>query len=207
MLLIVGLGNPGRRYEYTRHNAGFLAAGRLASKCGLGPPARFQSSLAIKGLVAGVPAVLAWPQTFMNLSGQAVLEMASFYKIPGRDILVLHDEMDLPPGRLKLVLGGGAAGHRGLDSILALLGADFCRLKIGVGRPPANAFPAGSADYVLSRFAAPEWPLLDQALDQAAEAALAWAGGGLTQAQNQVNRRPAGSAGAGGAAYPVGGHA
>jgi PTH1 family peptidyl-tRNA hydrolase len=186
MLLIVGLGNPGPGYEYTRHNAGFLAAGRLAAKAGFSPPARFRASLAAKGLVGGAPVILAWPQTFMNLSGRAVLELASFYKIPGPDILILHDEMDLPPGRLKLSFGGGAAGHRGLESILEHMGPDFCRLKIGIGRPAAEE----AADYVLDRFSPREWPQMVEALDQAAEAALAWAGRGLALAQNQVNRRP-----------------
>jgi len=188
MLLIVGLGNPGPRYEYTRHNAGFLAAGRLAAKAGFTPPVRFRESLIAHGLAAGARIVLAWPQTFMNLSGQAVLELAAFYKIPGQDILIIHDEMDLPPGRLKLSLGGGPAGHRGLGSILDFLKTDFCRLKIGIGRPaPADG---EAADYVLDRFSSQEWPLVDETLDQAAEAALAWAGRGLALAQNLVNRRP-----------------
>ena len=186
MLLIVGLGNPGPRYEYTRHNAGFLAAGRLAAKAGFAPPARFRQSLIAHGLAAGVRTILAWPQTLMNLSGQAVLELAAFYKIPGRDILVLHDEMDLPPGRLKLSLGGGPAGHRGLCSILELLKADFCRLKIGIGRPAGDEV----VDYVLDRFSSQEWPLVDETLDKAAEAALTWAERGLGPAQNLVNRRP-----------------
>ncbi|MCL2029038.1 MAG: aminoacyl-tRNA hydrolase [Deltaproteobacteria bacterium] len=185
MLLIVGLGNPGPGYEHTRHNAGFLALGRLAAKAGFPPPARFRQSLAAKGTVAGTPAVLAWPQTFMNLSGRAVLEAASFYKIQGPDILVLHDEMDLSPGRLKLAFGGGAAGHRGLASILEYWGEDFCRLKIGIGRPAA----AEAADYVLDNFSSREWPLVEETLDRAAEAALAWAAHGLGLAQNLVNRR------------------
>jgi len=189
MLLIVGLGNPGPRYEYTRHNAGFLAVGRLAAKAGFPPPARFRENLIASGQAAGARTVLAWPQTYMNLSGQAVMELASFYKIPGRDILIIHDEMDLPPGRLKLSFGGGPAGHRGLASILEHLKTDFCRLKIGIGRP-AEGEGADCADYVLERFPSQQWPLMDETLDQAAEAALAWAGRGLTLAQNLVNRRP-----------------
>jgi PTH1 family peptidyl-tRNA hydrolase len=188
MLLIVGLGNPGPRYEYTRHNAGFLAAGRLAAKSGFAPPTRFRESLIAHGLAAGARTVLAWPQTYMNLSGRAVLELASFYKIPGQDILVIHDEMDLPPGRLKLSFGGSPAGHRGLGSIMDLLRADFCRLKIGIGRP-AQAGDE-SVEHVLAQFSSQEWPVMDEVLDQAAEAALAWAGRGLAQAQTLVNRRP-----------------
>jgi PTH1 family peptidyl-tRNA hydrolase len=187
MLLIVGLGNPGPRYEHTRHNAGFLAAGRLAAKAGFAPPVRFRESLVAHGLAAGVRAALAWPQTFMNLSGRAVLELASFYQTPGQDILVLHDEMDLPPGRLKLSFGGGPAGHRGLESILEILKTDFCRLKIGIGRPAGGE----AVDYVLDHFSSQEWLRMDEALDQAAEAALTWAERGLVLAQNLVNRRPA----------------
>ena len=186
MLLIVGLGNPGPGYENTRHNAGFLAARRLAAKAGFPPPARFRGSLAAQGSAAGRRAVLAWPQTFMNLSGQAVSELASFYKVAGQDILVLHDEMDLAPGRLKLSFGGGPAGHRGLASILEYLDTDFCRLKIGIGRPAASE----AADYVLDDFSSQERPLIDETLDRAAEAALNWAALGLALAQNLVNRRP-----------------
>jgi len=186
MLLIVGLGNPGQRYEYTRHNAGFMAAWRLAAKAGFTLPVRFRDSLIANGLAAGVRTILAWPQTFMNLSGQAVMELAAFYKIKGQDILIIHDEMDLPPGRLKLSFGGGSAGHKGLDSLFNFLKDEFCRLKIGIGRPAG--FEA--ADYVLERFSSQEWPLIDETLDQAAEAALAWAERGLTKAQNLVNRRP-----------------
>jgi len=185
MLLIVGLGNPGQRYEYTRHNAGFMAAGRLAEKACFTSPVRFRESLISNGLAAGTRTILAWPQTFMNLSGQAVMELAAFYKIQGQDILVIHDEMDLPPGRLKLSFGGGSAGHRGLDSLHNFLKDDFCRLKIGIGRPAVGE----AADYVLERFSSQEWPIIDETLDQAAEAAINWAGKGLTMAQNLVNRR------------------
>jgi PTH1 family peptidyl-tRNA hydrolase len=187
--LIVGLGNPGREYERTRHNAGFLAAERLAVTFNLTSPVRFKSSQIVRGQVAGEKVVVAWPQTFMNLSGQAVRELAAFYKTPGRDILILHDEMDLAPGRLKMSFGGGLAGHKGLTSILALLREDFCRLKIGVGRPPAEFFSGGSADYVLGRFTDQEWTRVDEALTRAARAAAAWVELGLVMAQNQINRR------------------
>ena len=189
MYLIVGLGNPGQQYAFTRHNAGFLGLKRLAEKCGLDPPVRFKSSLVSKGRIEGRPVVLAWPQTYMNLSGEAVRELASFYKISGPEILVLHDEMDLAPGLLKLSYGGGTAGHNGLSSILAMLRGDFCRLKIGIGRPPKEIFTGGSADYVLGRFLEMEWILVDKALDAAAEAAVEWLTLGLSKAQNQVNRR------------------
>ncbi len=190
MHLIVGLGNPGREYESTRHNAGFMALDRLAGRHGFDRPTHFQSSQVAKGSIEGHKVALAWPQTYMNLSGQAVRELAAFYKIPGSDILVLHDEMDLPPGRLKMDLGGGAAGHNGLTSIMQHLSDEFCRLRIGIGRPPKEFFEGGSADYVLGRFLEIEWPLVDKALDEAARAATDWLCQGLVKAQLKVNRRP-----------------
>ena len=190
MHLFVGLGNPGPQYAQTRHNAGFLALDRLAHEGGFEAPGRFKKSLAVKGRLDGHPVVLAWPQTYMNLSGEAVQELACFYKISGRDILVLHDEMDLEPGRLKLAFGGGTAGHNGLSSILTHLKEDFCRLKIGIGRPPKEIFLGGNVDFVLGRFNEVEWPLVDKALDEAAQAALSWLSKGLPKAQNQVNKRP-----------------
>lgn len=189
MHLIVGLGNPGQQYVHTRHNAGFLALERLAEKYLPERPVNFKSSLVIKGRIEGRPVTLAWPQTYMNLSGEAVRELAGFYKISGENILVLHDEMDLAPGLLKMAYGGGTAGHNGLSSILAMLKEDFCRLKIGIGRPPKEIFTRGSADYVLGRFLDLEWPLVDKALDEAVEAAADWLADGLTKAQNKVNRR------------------
>jgi len=190
MHLIVGLGNPGQQYAHSRHNAGFLALDRLAERYGFDPPVRFKKSQVSKGRLEGRPVVLAWPQTYMNLSGEAVQELASFYKIEGGDILVMHDEMDLEPGRLKLAFGGGTAGHNGLSSILAMLRRDFCRLKIGIGRPPKEIFTAGSADYVLGRFLELEWPLVSEGLDQAAEVAADWLRDGLVKTQVKVNRKP-----------------
>lgn len=190
MKLIVGLGNPGREYEATRHNAGFMALARLAEKEGFECPTHFKSSQVSKGAIGGHKVALAWPQTYMNLSGQAVQELSAFYKVPGVDILVLHDEMDLPPGRLKLDLGGGAAGHNGLTSIMQRLPDEFCRLRIGIGRPPKEFFVNGSADYVLGRFLEIEWPEVDKALDEAASAAASWLTVGFTKTQLRVNRRP-----------------
>lgn len=189
MHLIVGLGNPGLQYCNTRHNAGFLALERLAAQRGFDPPVHFKSSQITKGRLEGVPVVLAWPQTYMNLSGQAVLELVSFYKITGEHILVMHDEMDLEPGRLKLAFGGGVAGHKGLSSILGLLKQDFCRLKIGIGRPPKEIFTQGNADYVLGRFLDMERPAMEASFDEAAVAAAEWVRDGLAKAQNQINRR------------------
>ncbi len=191
MKLIVGLGNPGSEYEGTRHNAGFMAMERLAVILGLDERrVRFRRSLTAKGKFQGRQFVLGWPQTYMNRSGEAVQELAAFHKIPSNDILVLHDEMDLPRGRLKLDLGGGAAGHNGLASIMRSLSEEFCRLRIGIGRPPKEFFTGGSADYVLGRFVEPEWPEMDRALDEAAKAASLWLTLGFVKTQIRVNRRP-----------------
>lgn len=189
MHLVVGLGNPGLKYRHTRHNAGFLALDCLADRCGFDPPVNFKHSLVTKGRIEGRPVTLAWPQTFMNLSGEAVLELVSFYKISGSNVLVLHDELDLAPGHLKMVFGGGTAGHKGLASILALLKEDFCRLKIGIGRPPREFFPNGNVDYVLGRFLEMEWPAVRSSLEAAAGAAVEWVVDGLVKTQNQINKR------------------
>ncbi|MDR1922029.1 MAG: aminoacyl-tRNA hydrolase [Candidatus Adiutrix sp.] len=189
MRLIVGLGNPGPKYERTRHNAGFMALARLAAKEGFEAAVHFGQSRISKGRLGNDKVILAWPQTFMNLSGEAVRELASFHKIPGEHILVMHDDMDIEPGRLKLALGGGAAGHNGLASIIASLPDEFCRLKIGIGRPPKEIFVRGSADYVLTGFAAPEWPAVDAALDEAADAARDWVREGLARTQGRINRK------------------
>lgn len=190
MHLVIGLGNPGNQYKYTRHNAGFLALEVMTAKFGFDPPANFKSSLASKGRLEGEQVVLAWPQTYMNLSGQAVQELAGFYKVPGENILVVHDEMDLEPGRIKLAFGGGTAGHKGLSSILAILKQDFCRLKIGIGRPPKEIFTAGNADYVLARFLEMEAPAVEKSFEEAAEVARIWLLEGLAKAQLKANRRP-----------------
>ena len=189
MNLIIGLGNPGPEYALSRHNAGFMALTLLAEKKLSTTPSRFKSSQAIKGSLKGRPVVLAWPQTYMNLSGEAVLELASFYKIKGEDILIVHDEMDLAPGKIKLTLGGNPAGHNGLASISSLLKQNFCRLKIGIGRPPKDIFTQGHADYVLGSFLDLELPLVKESLEMAAEAAEMWLHQGLTHAQNHINRR------------------
>ncbi len=186
--LIIGLGNPGPHYAQTRHNAGFLALERLARLQGFERPKPFKSSLVTKGVLDGRKLLLAWPQTYMNLSGQAAAELASFYKLSGENILALHDEMDLPLGRLKMSFGGGTAGHNGLASLKEKLREDFCRLKIGIGRPPKEM--SGSVDYVLGRWPEDERSLVDEALERAAEAAALWVSEGLSKAQLKINRRP-----------------
>jgi len=150
MLLLVGLGNPGARYAGNRHNVGFLAVQEIAKRHGLGPWRRRFAGVACEGPLGGVRTLLLLPGTFMNESGRAVAEAAHFYKISPADITVFHDEIDLPPGKVRVKIGGGIAGHNGLRSISEHIGNDYRRVRIGVGHP-------GDKDlvqhYVLSDFA------------------------------------------------------
>ena len=150
MLLLVGLGNPGARYAGNRHNVGFLAVQEIAKRHGLGPWRRRFAGVACEGPLGGVRTLLLLPGIFMNESGRAVAEAAHFYKISPADITVFHDEIDLPPGKVRVKIGGGIAGHNGLRSISEHVGNDYRRVRIGVGHP-------GDKDlvqhYVLSDFA------------------------------------------------------
>ncbi len=163
MRLIVGLGNPGARYARNRHNVGFMAVDAIARRYGF--PAfrsRFKGELA-DGAIGAERGLLLRPQTFMNVSGEAVLAAMSFYKIVPGDIVVIHDEIDLRPGKLRVKRGGGSAGHNGLRSIDAMVGSDYWRVRIGVGHPGIKELVQ---PYVLQNFGADElrlWvvPLLD----------------------------------------------
>lgn len=163
MRLIVGLGNPGAKYARNRHNIGFMTAAVIARHHGF--PAfrsRFKGELA-EGAIAGQRRLILCPQTFMNDSGEAVLAAMSFYKIPPGDIVVIHDELDLRPGKVRVKRGGGNAGHNGLRSIDALIGADYWRIRMGIGHPGVRELVQ---PYVLQNFTAEEakeWviPLLD----------------------------------------------
>jgi peptidyl-tRNA hydrolase, PTH1 family len=163
MRLVVGLGNPGTRYARNRHNVGFMAADAIGRRHGVaGFRSRFKGELA-EGVIAGEKRLLLKPQTFMNASGEAVAEAARFFKIAPEEIVVIHDEIDLRPGKLRVKCGGGTAGHNGLRSIDALLGPDFWRVRIGVGHPGIKELVQ---PYVLQNFASEEmtlWvaPLLD----------------------------------------------
>lgn len=151
MKLIVGLGNPGPKYETTRHNAGFLVIDLLAEAASIvwdSGQNRFGGEVA-RGTLHGEACILLKPMTYMNLSGKSVAEVMRFFKIAAQDVVVLHDEMDVPAGKVKAKVGGGAAGHNGIRSIIECTGtADFHRLKLGVGRPPENW---AGADWVLGQ--------------------------------------------------------
>jgi PTH1 family peptidyl-tRNA hydrolase len=135
MLLLVGLGNPGARYVGNRHNIGFMAVQAIAERHGIGPWRRRFQGVACEGPIAGARALLLLPGTFMNESGRAVAEAAQFYKLVPGAITVFHDEIELPPGKVRVKVGGGIAGHNGLRSITAHVGNDYRRVRIGVGHP------------------------------------------------------------------------
>jgi PTH1 family peptidyl-tRNA hydrolase len=183
--LLVGLGNPGREYRDTRHNVGFQAVDRLCASFGI-KLTRLQSKALIgTGLWEGRKIVLAKPQTYMNLSGQAIASLLRFYKIPLSQLLVFHDDIDLPVGTVRIRPGGGSAGQRGLASTIQQLGTqDFPRLRIGVGRPPGQM---QAADYVLQNFMPADQELIAVVLDRAVEAARTFVRDGLDKAMNQYN--------------------
>ena len=187
MKLVVGLGNPGARYEGTRHNVGFAAIDLLAKRHGLEWQAapRGIEALIANWRIGG--AILAKPLTFMNLSGTAIVGLLQFYKIPPEDMLILVDEVQLETGRLRIRPDGSAGGHNGLKSAIASLGSQaFPRLRIGVGRGDTRR---DLADHVLARFDAEERSVIDDAIERAADAAELFIAEGVPAAMNRFNRK------------------
>ncbi len=180
------LGNPGPRYEGTRHNAGFMAAAALEAEKGVKiNRAKFRSLTALADL-EGARVLLMKPQTYMNLSGEAVSQAARFYKIPPEHIIIVSDEMALPVGRLRVRAGGSAGGHNGLKNIIAHLGTDqFPRIRIGVGEPPHPDFD--TADWVLSTFNHQDAQEIARTARLAAEAVAYYIGFGPDKAMNRFN--------------------
>lgn len=168
--LVAGLGNPGTEYEQTRHNAGFWFVDDLAKQMGVpafSKATRFQA-FAAKGKMAGQDAWLVKPQTFMNLSGRAVGALAHFYRIAPEEILVVHDELDIAPGAVRLKKGGSTGGHRGLNDIVAALGTqDFWRLRLGIGHPRNAGLKIAVIDYVLQPPGREDRQRIDEALQRA----------------------------------------
>ena len=180
--LVVGLGNPGRQYEKTRHNAGFLALDALAQKLGVRIGKERFKAVTAQAEYAGQRMLLMQPQTFMNASGIAVEAAAHYYKLPPERVLVLFDDISLPIGRLRIRAGGSAGGHNGLKSIISSIGSDqFPRVKIGVGAKPHPDYDL--ADWVLSAVAKSDWPAFEAAFHGAGDAALEI----TTQLQRAVN--------------------
>ena len=184
--LIVGLGNPGREYERSRHNCGFRAMDILADKLGCKIDKLKFQGLYTQVNYGGVKLFLLKPMTFMNLSGKAVLQLSSFFRIPPQRIIVLFDDISLAPGRLRVRGDGSAGGHNGIKSIIGELGSqDFPRVKIGVGAKPNPEYDL--ADWVLSGFTAQEEKALGPALERAADAALCIIDKGTMEAANRYN--------------------
>jgi PTH1 family peptidyl-tRNA hydrolase len=190
MMLVAGLGNPGPRYQATRHNVGFRVVDELARRAGVASSAfreRFHGEIAAASL-DGHDFLLLRPMTFMNESGRSVQSACAFYKVKPNDVVVVHDELDLPFARLQLRKGGGDAGNRGIRSVIAALGADFLRLRVGIGRPPPD-FRGNPADFVLQGFSPAELPALPEVLARAAEAVALVPSLGLEKAMNRINQR------------------
>ena len=184
--LVVGLGNPGAKYENTRHNVGFMTADALAGRNGE-PIRRVKyNALTSEAVIGGQSVLLMKPTTFMNLSGQAVSEAARFYKIPADHVLVISDDVDLPLGKLRIRKSGSAGGHNGLKNIIQLLGTDqFPRLKIGVGGKPHPDY--NMADWVLGQFQGEDKKTIDAAVARAADAVECLLADGIDRAMNQYN--------------------
>jgi len=183
--LLVGLGNPGPGYAGNRHNVGFMVVDLLAGRMGGRFKAHKSRAEVLEGRLSGERVVLAKPRTFMNDSGGPVTGLRDFFKVPLERIVVVHDELDLPYGGLRLKLGGGDNGHNGLKSIRRSLGSgEFHRVRFGIGRPPGRM---DAAAFVLRDFGAAERKELDLEIDRAADAAEALVTQGLEQAQNTFN--------------------
>ena len=200
MLLFVGLGNPGSRYAGNRHNIGFMAVERIARRHDIKPWRRKFQGVAVEGAIAGEKVLLLLPGTYMNELGRAVQEAARFYKVGLDGIVVFHDELELPPGKVRLKVGGGNAGHNGLRSITAQIGNDYKRVRIGIGHPGDKNLVER---YVLQDFAKGEWPWVEELCDVMADNAGLIAAGKDSSFQNKVHLAMA-AKGFGEAAEPPG---
>jgi len=183
--LIVGLGNPGREYQGNRHNIGFMLVDHLAKRLNITFSRLESKALVTKGEYANRRIILAKPQTYMNLSGQAVSSLVRFYKVPLDNLLIVYDDVDLPLGTLRLRASGGSAGQKGMESMIERLGTeDFPRLRLGISRPPGRL---QAADYVLQDFSKAEAELLPMVLDRAADAVQSFIRHGIVTAMNLYN--------------------
>lgn len=186
MFVIVGLGNPGRQYENTRHNAGFMAIDALADKYGISVDTKKHKALIGKGVIDGHKVILAKPQTFMNVSGESIRELVDYYKIDEEsELLVIYDDISLEVGALRIRKKGSAGGHNGVKSILAHLGHDvFGRIKIGVGEKPKGW---DLADYVLGAFPKAERQLIEEGLPKICHAVEIILNEGADEAMNRIH--------------------
>jgi len=186
MKIIVGIGNPGKEYAETRHNAGFMVTDRLAREHGINSwRSRFHSRTA-EGSVRGAKVLLMKPETFVNESGRAVRAAVDWCRVEVPDVMIVCDDFNLALGRLRVRPQGRSGGHHGLDSILAALGAEPPRLRIGIGAEPGGR----GRDFVLSTFSAAERPVLDEAVQRAVRALEVWLEAGMERCQNEFNASP-----------------
>lgn len=186
MYIIVGLGNPGKEYEGTRHNVGFLVLEKLAAKENISVLEKKHKAIIGKGIVAGVKCVLAKPQTYMNLSGESVRQLIDYYKVDETsELIVISDDISLEPGQIRIRKKGSAGGHNGLKNIIANLGHDsFIRVKMGVGEKPRGW---DLVDYVLGRFSKSDREAVEEAADRAVEAIRTIIADGPDAAMNRFN--------------------
>jgi peptidyl-tRNA hydrolase, PTH1 family len=183
--ILIGLGNPGREYNHTRHNFGFMLIDRLCVRLNARGMKLQSNAIVISTTYDDRKLILAKPQTYMNLSGQSVQGLLHFYKIPIENLLVAHDDLDLPFGTIRIRPAGGPGGQRGMASTIEKLGTkDFPRLRLGIGRPPGRMDPKA---YVLQNFSKEDAKILPEILDRAADAALEFVTKGLNAAMNKYN--------------------
>lgn len=191
MFVIVGLGNPGKKYENTRHNAGFIAIDALADKYGISINEKKHKALCGTGIIEGVKVLLVKPQTFMNLSGESVGEIMNFYKLdPEEDMLVIYDDISLAPGNIRIRKKGSAGGHNGIKSLIAHTGTQgFMRIKVGVGEKPSGW---DLADYVLGHFSEEDKAKLKEVMPDVISAAVLMSQGDVDKAMNDFNAKKQG---------------
>jgi peptidyl-tRNA hydrolase, PTH1 family len=184
--LVAGLGNPGERYSRSRHNVGFLVVDQIARSFNIPVEKKKFDSLYAECRLGKERLILVKPQTFMNLSGTSVRQWVAFYRLPLENMIMIHDDLDVELGRIKLVHGGGSGGHKGIESTVQELGTvDFPRLKVGIGRP---RYGEAVEDFVLSPFYSDQRELMESIINKAAQAAEVWAREGISNAMNVFNR-------------------
>ena len=193
MRLIVGLGNPGKRYEKTRHNLGFMCINHLARDFNIRMNKNQGKARTGKGIIAGSDVLLARPQTYMNLSGESVKLLLNKTRTGPEELIVIHDDLDLPVGKIRIRFGGGSGGHKGINSIFQETGSrDFCRVRIGISRPPRfinriEIQEDDMIDYVLSTFNPDEKKIIERTIPLANEAVVSLITDGLTATMNKYN--------------------
>jgi PTH1 family peptidyl-tRNA hydrolase len=186
MLFVVGLGNPGRQYEGTRHNVGYEVVDKLAGRHGFPAERSFKGALISRGHIGAEEVLIVKPMTYMNLSGDAVGAIVRYYKTEQSEVIVVHDDLDFDVGEVRIKSGGGHGGHKGLHSIMSHVGREFVRVRVGIGKPCGTT---DGSEWVLSRFGNASRPAIDDAIGRAADAVQAVICEGIRKAMNTFNRR------------------